>query len=54
VGKIWPTTYYMHSSLGAYTKGLGFDLMWNDIFFLLCCIPVLLLVSAIGLKKQEK
>jgi ribosome-dependent ATPase len=54
VGKIWPTTYYMHSSLGAYTKGLGFDLMWHDIFFLLCCIPVLLLVSAIGLKKQEK
>ena len=23
VGLIWPTTYYMHSSVGAYTKGLG-------------------------------
>ena len=23
IGSIWPTTYYMHSSLGAYTKGLG-------------------------------
>ena len=23
VGSIWPATYYMHSSLGAYTKGLG-------------------------------
>ena len=23
VGGIWPTTYYMHSSVGAYTKGLG-------------------------------
>ena len=54
VGKIWPTTYYMHSSLGAYTKGLGLDLMLNDIFYLMCCIPVLLLVSTIGLKKQEK
>src|ERR1700758_161167 len=54
VGKIWPTTYYMHSSLGAYTKGLGLDLMLPDILYLLCCIPVLLLVSAIGLRKQEK
>jgi len=54
VGSIWPTTYYIHSSLGAYTKGLGADLMLNDIFVLLCWIPVLLLVSMIGLKKQEK
>jgi ribosome-dependent ATPase len=54
VGKIWPTTYYMHSSLGAYTKGLGLDLILPDILFLLCCIPVLLLVSTIGLRKQEK
>ena len=54
VGTIWPTTYYMHSSLGAYTKGLGLDLMLNDMVFLLCCIPVLLFVSMLGLKKQEK
>ena len=54
VGKIWPTTYYMHSSLGAYTKGLGLGLMLPDILYLLCCIPVLLLVSMIGLRKQEK
>ena len=54
VGKIWPTTYYMHSSLGAYTKGLGLDLILPDILYLLCCIPVLLLVSMIGLRKQEK
>jgi len=54
VGSIWPTTYYMHSSLGAYTKGLGLDLMLQDMIYLLCCIPVLLLVSTIGLKKQEK
>jgi ribosome-dependent ATPase len=54
VGSIWPTTYYMHSSLGAYTKGLAADLMWNDMFVLLCWIPVLLFVSMLGLKKQEK
>jgi ribosome-dependent ATPase len=54
VGSIWPTTYYMHSSLGAYTKGLGADLMWNDMLVLLCWIPVLLFISMLGLKKQEK
>jgi ribosome-dependent ATPase len=54
IGKIWPTTYYMHSSLGAYTKGLGPSLMVGDIIILLCTIPVLLAISAIGLKKQDK
>jgi ribosome-dependent ATPase len=54
VGTIWPTAYYMHSSLGAYTKGLGLDLMLKDILYLLVCIPVLLLVSTLGLRKQEK
>jgi ribosome-dependent ATPase len=54
VGSIWPTTYYMHSSVGAYTKGIGPDLMMQDIIFLACCIPVLWAISLIGLRKQEK
>ena len=54
VGSIWPTTYYMHSSVGAYTKGLGPDLMIQDIIFLACCIPILWAVSMVGLRKQEK
>ena len=54
MGTIWPTTYYMHASLGAYTKGLGLDLMMNDMLYLLACIPVLLLLSTLGLRKQEK
>jgi ribosome-dependent ATPase len=54
VGSIWPASYYMHSSLGAYTKGLGPRLMMGDIGFMACAIPVLLAVSLIGLKKQER
>jgi ribosome-dependent ATPase len=54
VGLIWPTSYYMHSSVGAYTKGLAPDLMVLDLIFLACCIPVLWAVSAVALKKQEK
>ena len=33
IGSIWPTTYYMHSSVGAYTKGLGPDLMMQTSSF---------------------
>jgi ribosome-dependent ATPase len=54
VGSIWPASYYMHSSLGAYTKGISPRLMVGDVVFLACCIPVLLAISLLGLKKQEK
>jgi ribosome-dependent ATPase len=54
IGSIWPTTYYMHSSVGAYTKGLGPGLMMKDVLFLACCIPIFWGVSMLGLKKQEK
>ncbi len=54
IGTIWPTTYYMHSSVGAYTKGLVPALMMQDIIFLACCIPLLLAVAVLGLRKQEK
>jgi ribosome-dependent ATPase len=54
IGLIWPTAYYMHSSVGAYTKGIGPDLMMQDIIFLACCIPILWAVSWVGLRKQEK
>ena len=54
IGTIWPTTYYMHSSLGAYTKGLSGALMLTDIIVLACAIPILLGISTIGLKKQDK
>jgi ribosome-dependent ATPase len=54
VGRIWPASYYMHASLGAYTKGLGVRLLTIDVVFLACCVPFLLAVSVLGLKKQEK
>jgi ribosome-dependent ATPase len=54
IGNIWPATYYMHSSLGAFTKGLSPGLMLGDIVFLAICIPIFLAVSFLGLRKQEK
>jgi len=54
IGSIWPASYYMHSSLGAYTKGLGASLMLGDVLFLAGCIPVFLGISLLGLRKQER
>jgi ribosome-dependent ATPase len=54
VGSIWPASYYMHSSLGAYTKGLEPRLMLRDIGYMTVCIPVLLTISLAGLRKQER
>jgi len=54
IGSIWPASYYMHSSLGAYTKGLPPRMMLGDIAFLAGCIPVLYAISVLGLRKQER
>ena len=54
IGTIWPTTYYMHSSVGAYTKGLAPHLMAQDLIVLLCAIPILLVISMLGLRKQDR
>ena len=54
IGRIWPASYYMHASVGAYTKGLGPALILPDVLFLAVCIPVFWLISVIGLRKQDK
>jgi ribosome-dependent ATPase len=54
IGTIWPTSYYMHSSVGAYTKGIGAGLMIQDAVVLACAIAIFWAVSIAGLRKQEK
>ena len=53
IGSIWPTTYYMHSSVGAYTKGLGAGLIVQDSL-VLAFATIVCAVSVIGLQKQER
>jgi ribosome-dependent ATPase len=53
-GTLWPTTYYMHASVGAFTKGLGPDGLVTDALALAAFIPVLIGLSVAGLPRQEK
>jgi ribosome-dependent ATPase len=53
VGSLWPTTYYMHASVGAFTKALGPRLLARDVLALAAFIPVLLALTVAALRKQE-
>jgi ribosome-dependent ATPase len=52
-GTLWPTTYYMHASVGAFTKGLGAGGLLKDALALAAFIPVLIGLSVAGLPRQE-
>ncbi|MFO0890301.1 MAG: ribosome-associated ATPase/putative transporter RbbA [Isosphaeraceae bacterium] len=54
IGWLWPTTYYMHASVGAFTKGLGARLLALDALALAAFIPVLLFLSVTALRGQEE
>ena len=53
-GSIWQTTYYMHASVGAFTKGLSAQLLLGDALALACFIPILIALAALALQRQEK
>jgi ribosome-dependent ATPase len=53
VGTLWPTTYYMHASVGAFTKALGVAGLWTDAVILAVFVPVLIGLSVAGLPRQE-
>ena len=54
MGSMWPTTYYMHMSVGAFTKGLSFTDMQTDLLSLIAFPLVFVTFSVLLLKKQEK
>lgn len=54
MGVFWPTTYYMHASVGAFTKGLTAPQLVGDFLALVAFFPVLTLLAAAALRKQEQ
>ena len=54
IGTLWPATYYMHLSVAAFTKGLGFYDLGKDIMLLALFGPVFIGLAATFLKKQER
>lgn len=54
IGRIYPTTYFISISRGAFSKGLGVPDLARDFLPLLIAIPVLLALGAAGLRKQAR
>ena len=54
IGKSYPTTYFLNISRGTFTKALEFADLQFDLLALLAFIPVIIILSVILLKKQEK
>ena len=54
IGSLWPSSYFLHLSVGAFTKGLGWEALAPDILALACFGPVLTIIAALLLRAQEK
>jgi ribosome-dependent ATPase len=52
IGRIYPTTYFINISRGAFSKGLDFSNLSGSFLPLLIAIPLLLGLGAALLKKQ--
>ncbi|MFY0312087.1 ribosome-associated ATPase/putative transporter RbbA [Leisingera sp. D0M16] len=54
IGALWPSSYFLHLNVGAFTKGLGWEALMPDILALACFGPVFTLLAALSLRAQEK
>ncbi|MEP3277214.1 MAG: ribosome-associated ATPase/putative transporter RbbA [Stappiaceae bacterium] len=54
IGSLWPSSYFLHLNVGAFTKGLGWEALAPDILALACFGPVLTGIAALALRAQEK
>lgn len=53
IGTLYPTTYFLKISVGAFTKGLDLQALLPFIISLALFIPALLILNIIFLRKQE-
>lgn len=54
IGSLWPSSYFLHLNVGAFTKGLGWEALLPDILALACFGPVFTLLAALSLRAQER
>lgn len=54
IGALWPSSYFLHLSVGAFTKGLGWQALMPDILALACFGPAITAIAALSLRAQER
>ena len=53
LGSLWPASYFLNLSVGAFTKALGFQSLLPDLLALAVFGPVFTLIAVLTLKAQE-
>jgi ribosome-dependent ATPase len=54
IGTMWPATYFMHISVGAFTKALTMKDLLADLTVLTICLSIFTMLSIFMLKKQDR
>ena len=54
IGQVYPTTYFVNITRGAFSKALGLSDMWSSFLPLLVTAPLLMVLGALLLKKQAR
>jgi ribosome-dependent ATPase len=54
MGRGFPMTYFVPISVGTFTKGLGLENLGANLAALAVFVPVLILLSLLLLRKQER
>ncbi|MEQ8651971.1 MAG: ribosome-associated ATPase/putative transporter RbbA [Kiloniellales bacterium] len=54
IGSLWPASHFLHLSVGAFTKGLGWEGLAPDIVKLAVYGPAFTLIAALALRGQER
>lgn len=54
IGSLWPSSYFLHLSVGSFTKGLSWDALAPDIVALACFGPAFTALAGLSLRAQEK
>jgi ribosome-dependent ATPase len=54
IGSLWPSSYFLHLNVGAFTKGLSWEALGPDILALACFGPVFTVIAVLSLRAQEK
>ena len=54
IGALWPSSYFLHLNVGAFTKGLGWGALGFDVIALACFGPLLTAMAVLSLRSQEK
>ncbi len=54
IGNLWPASHFLHLSMGAFAKGLGWKELTPDLLALAAFGPAFTAIAVLALRKQER